>query len=113
WPSAVERATLSSRVLDWHQSVATVHAATLVVALALTIIVVARGAERPSRYIGPATALTYLLHAAVIVGVDQLTITSVTPYIGYCLGIAGVTVLTPTTAFAVYAAALATYIAGI
>jgi hypothetical protein len=114
WPSAGERAALSSRVLEWREGVAEVHAATLLAALALMVHAVrGRNASRPSRALGPATALTYLLHAGIVVGVDQLTLTSVTPFIGYCLGIAGVVVLAPATTLFVFALGLAAYVTGI
>jgi serine/threonine-protein kinase len=113
WPTALERITLPSRVLEWHQGIASIHAVTLVVALGLVVHVLVRGGDRPSRWVGPATALTYLLHAAAIVSVDQLAVTSVTPFIAYCLGIAGVTVLAPLATVVVYAAALATFVTGV
>jgi serine/threonine-protein kinase len=113
WPSAAQRAALPARVLEWRQDVALVHGATLLVAAALAFVAFRRAAGRPSRLLGPATALTYLLHAAVVVGVDQLTVTSVTPFIGYCLGVAGVLFLEPLTTLAVFGLGLAVYVAGI
>jgi hypothetical protein len=113
WPSAGERMTLTGRVLEWREGVAWVHAATLLAALALTGHALGRRAERPSRILGPATAVTYVLHAGIVVGVDQLTLTSVTPFIGYCLGLAGVLVLPPSTTLFVYVLGVVTYVAGI
>jgi hypothetical protein len=112
-PSLADRATLTPRVIEWRQAIAGAHAATLPVALLLAAHCLTRPQNRPSRWLATAVAFTYLMHAAVVVSIDQLTVTSVTPFIGYCLGIAGVLVLSPLAAVTVYALGLSVYAAGV
>jgi hypothetical protein len=71
-----------------------------------------RGSAGPLPHLlGPLAAATYLLHGAVVAAIDQLSVTSGTPVIAYCLGIAVLVALTPATAIAIYAAALVTFVA--
>jgi hypothetical protein len=97
--------------LQWQTAVMTVHAATVVVAVALFVALQAH--ERASRVVAPLTALVYLLHAAAIVSVDQLNVTSVTPFIGYALGVAVIVSLSPAEAVALYLIGVAAFLYGI
>jgi hypothetical protein len=106
------RASLDPHIVRWRDAIALAHAVTL--ALALTLGIVALRARRGQAWplLGPATALLYLLHGAIVAAIDQLTITSVTPFVAYALGIAVVVALTPRMAIAIYTLALATFVAG-
>ena len=50
-------------------------------------------------------------HGAVCTGLDQIVVTNVTAYVGYCLGIAVIIALTPLTAIIAYAIGCATLVA--
>jgi hypothetical protein len=82
--SAVERAALPARVLVWRDGIVLTHLVTFAIACGLYVVGRSRD-RRAAAFVGPATALLYLLHGAFIAGVDQLAITSVTPFVGYCL----------------------------
>ena len=71
----------------WRMGIARVHEATFVGVVLLTALVWAtRGrGDRVAALVPALVNLFYLLHAAVVVGVDQLTITSVAPFSGYVL----------------------------
>jgi hypothetical protein len=111
--SASERASLAPRIVRWRDGVAAAHGATLVVAALLAFARWKFGRGRAGRWLGPATALTYLVHGAVVAGIDQLTVNSVTPFVGYSLGAAVVVYLSPPVALLVYAIGLATFVPSI
>jgi hypothetical protein len=111
--SGAERAALSARSLRWHDLIALIHVATGVLGVPLALV-----ARRPrsgliQRALAPATGLLYLLHGALIAGADQLTVTSVTPFVGYALGTAVVLCLSPATALALYGTGLVAFVAAI
>jgi hypothetical protein len=58
--------------------------------------------RRASRWVGPLTAMTYLLHGAAVAGIDQLNSGTILPYMGYALVIAVVVILTFRQAVVVY-----------
>jgi hypothetical protein len=107
--SPAERAALPPRVLVWRDGIALTHLVTFAVACALYLFGRSRHRRAPA-LLGPATGLLYLLHGAVIAGVDQLAITSVTPYVGYCLGVAVVIAAPPLATIALYLIALAAFL---
>ena len=109
-PSAADRASLSPVTLHWREGVMLVHAVTLLLLLPILSALFAVGKQREYRFLGPAVGLLYLLHAAVVVAVDQAVITSVTPFIGYCLGVAVVLALTPRQTFVLYGAGIVTFV---
>jgi hypothetical protein len=106
-----ERATLAPRIALWRDGIVTAHAATLAIAAAILAVALRFQAARTSRLFAPFTATTYLVHGAVVAAIDQLSVTSVTPFVAYCLGIAVLVALTPATTVAVYAIALVTFVA--
>ena len=108
--SAAERAELLPRIVRWRDGVAAAHLATLLVAALLVLALWRFGKGRAGRWLGPAAAATYLVHGAVIAGIDQLSVNSVTPFVGYCLGAAVVVYFTPAVALLVYAIGLATFV---
>jgi hypothetical protein len=111
---AAARASLSPNLLAWHDDLVLAHAGTLAFALAPAILLYRpRALERPSPLLGPVVALGYLVHGAVIAGIDQLAMANVTVFIGYALGISVVVCFTPLTAGVVYAAGLASFVAAI
>jgi hypothetical protein len=110
--SAAQRAALDPIVARWRDDLADVHVATLVVALALTLAVF-RAKGRATRILAPVTGAVYLVHGALIIGVDQLTVTSVTPFVGYCLGTAVVLCFPPRVTVLLYAVAAGSFVAAI
>jgi hypothetical protein len=108
------RATVAPAVLQWRDGIALVHAVTFVLAAALAVFALGRrrGAP-PPRALGPLMAALYLHHGAVIAAVDQLQVTSVTPFVGYALGIAVIVPLRPRVAALLDATALLVFVAGI
>lgn len=109
--SDAERAQLAPRIIEWRQAILYTHLLSFFVAALLTLIVYR--VKRPLHLMGPVSALLYLLHGVATASFDQLTITGVTPFIGYCLATAAVTVFTPRQALVVYALGCAAFIAGI
>ncbi len=65
------------------------------------------------RFAGATMGLVYLLHGAVIVGVDQLAVSSSSVYLGYAIGVAVVVVITPRQAVAIYALGVAAFVAAL
>ncbi|HTB72785.1 MAG TPA: serine/threonine-protein kinase [Polyangiaceae bacterium] len=111
--STAERAELAPHIVRWRDGVAAAHGATLVVAGVLSLALWRFGKRRAGRWLGPATAATYLVHGAVVAGIDQLSVNSVTPFVGYCVGAAVVVYFTPAVALLVYAVGLATFVPAI
>jgi hypothetical protein len=105
-----ERSMLSPRIVRWREGIATTHGVTLLVAAALAFALWRFGRGRAGRWLSPATAATYLVHGAVVAGIDQLSVNSVTPFVGYCLGAAIVVYFTPAVALLVYAIGLSTFV---
>ena len=102
------RATLAPEMVRWRDSVALVHAVTFAVTFLLALGILRWGRTRAARWLGPAIALTYLLHGAIIAGVDQLSVmgaNGVAPFIGYCLFMSVIVTLTPRIAVLLYATA--------
>jgi hypothetical protein len=108
--SPSERATLAPRIAQWRDGLAAVHGVTMVVVGMLALAGWRYGRTRAGRLLGPVAAATYLVHGAVVAGVDQLSVTSVTPFVAYCLAQAVITCLTPVEALVVYAVGLATFV---
>ena len=109
--SAADRASLAPTVVDWRDAVATLHAATFVVTVTLTLGILRYGRRRAFRFLAPAAVLTYLVHGAITAGVDQLstTVTGVAPFIAYCLFMAVFVTLRPRVALLLYGVAAATF----
>ena len=107
------RHALSERVLVWRDGIAVTHALTFALAAALLVSLHRARTTRGRALVAPMTGLLYLAHAAVIVSIDQLTLTGVTPFVGYALGIAVAIVIAPLVSLAMYAIALATFVVGI
>jgi serine/threonine-protein kinase len=111
--SDAQRATLAPNLVRWRENLVLAHAATLPLALALTILAYAPSRAWVARRLGPTVALGYLVHGAVIAGIDQLSLPNVTVFIGYSLGIAVVVCFTPLEGLLVYSLGLATYVAAL
>ena len=102
------RPSLSADFLRWHHGIVVAHAAMIPLALALTWL--AWGPRRPSllALAAPVMATAYLVHGALCSGFDQIVITSLTPYVAYCLGVAVIAALTPPQAIVAYVIGAAT-----
>ena len=104
--SPAERAVLAPRLVQWRDGLAAAHGVTMVIVAGLALAVWRYGRTRAARFIGPVAAATYLVHGAVVAGIDQLSVTSVTPFVAYCLAEAVIACLTPAEALLVYALGL-------
>jgi hypothetical protein len=111
--SPLERAALAPNVVQWRDGLAAAHGATLVIVAGLALAIWRYGRTRAARFIGPVAAATYLVHGAVVAGIDQLSVTSVTPFVAYCLAEAVIACLSPVEALLVYALGLATFVPAI
>ena len=111
--SPSERAALAPRIVEWRDGLAAVHGVTMIVVAVLAVAAWRYGRTRAGRVLGPVAAATYLVHGAVVAGVDQLSVTSVTPFVAYCLAQAVITCLTPVEALVVYAVGLSTFVPAI
>jgi Protein kinase domain len=114
--SPAERAALSPRIVEWRDGLALVHGVTAVIVAMLAVAAwrLGRGdRSRALRWLGPIAAATYVLHGAVIASVDQLSVTSVTPFVAYCLAEAVIACLMPLEALIVYALGLAVFVPGV
>ena len=99
---------------QWRDGIALSHAVTLAACVPLAIIAMrGRLTKSHAPWLGAIVSLVYLLHAAAVVSVDQIEVTSVTPFIGYAIGVAVVMTLSPRVSIPVYAAGLAAFAAGI
>jgi hypothetical protein len=108
-----KRAALAPIVVRWRDGIALTHAITLAIALVIGALVLRKGGGKLDRWLGPVAAATYLAHGAIIAGVDQLSVPTVTPFIGYSLGIAVVFALGPRVSVAIYGVALAIFVASV
>ena len=100
--TATQRQTLPADTLRWRDSLVLAHAATLPIVIILAIF--AYRVRRPSlsALLGPATALLYVMHGAIVAGIDQLVSSNISAYIGYCIGIAVIVSLAPRVLIVVY-----------
>jgi hypothetical protein len=108
-----QRAMLAPNLLRWRHGIALAHGVTLVLAIPLTALVYRARRTRATRLLGPAAALLYLVHGAVIAGVDQLAMANVTVFTGYALGIAVIVCPPPSVTLLVYGVGLASFVAAI
>src|SRR4029079_1480402 len=81
---AARRAQLPSQVLRWHDGIAVTHLVTMLPSFVLGAWLFARRRKPAPAWLGAAVASWYLLHGAVVAGIDQLAVTAITPFIGYC-----------------------------
>jgi serine/threonine-protein kinase len=107
---AVMRATLPPDVVRWRSGIVMAHATML--PLAVVIAWIAWRGRRPwlIASIGPVAAAAYLVHGALCSGFDQLVLATLTPYIGYCLGVAVIIAMPPGQAILVYLIGAATMV---
>jgi hypothetical protein len=90
-------------VARWGDAVALTHAITFVVTLVMTVALWRWGTTRIGRWFAPICVLNYLVHGAVIAGVDQIaTPSGVAPFIGFCLFMGVVITLRPVVALGAY-----------
>ena len=70
--------------------------------------------KRPAqRWLGGVTGAVYLMHGAATAGIDQLVITAITPFLGYCLVMAVALALTPRAALLAYAIGVVSFVVAI
>ncbi len=108
------RLVLPPEVARWGDAVALVHAITFLVTAVMTVLLIRWGKSRPGRWLAPICVLNYLVHGAVIAGVDQIsTASGVAPFIGYCLFMGVVITLRPVIALGAYAIAAVVFVEAI
>jgi serine/threonine-protein kinase len=101
-------------VARWGDAVALVHAVTFVVTAVMTVLLLRWGKTRPGRWLAPMCVLNYLVHGAVIAGVDQIsTASGVAPFIGYCLFMGVVITLRPVVSLILYGVAAGVFVQAI
>jgi serine/threonine-protein kinase len=96
------RATLPAETLRWRDGLCLVHGLTLPPVLIVSWLAFRVTTPRIARFYGPATALIYLVHGAIIAGIDQIVSSNISAYIGYCMGIAVVVSMPPRLSIALY-----------
>jgi eukaryotic-like serine/threonine-protein kinase len=108
--SAQARATLPAEVVRWRDGLVVAHS--WMIAFCVVGGVLAWRVRSPvvARALGPATAIAYLVHGAVCTGLDQIVVSNVTAYVGYCIAIAVMMALTPLVALVAYAIGAATLV---
>ena len=107
---AAARASLSADVLRWRAGIVESHAVMLPFILVASWVLWRSKSARLLAAVGPVTAAAYLVHGALCSGFDQIVLATVTPYVGYCLGMAVIVALTPPQAIVAYAIGLATMV---
>ena len=107
------RAAMDPSTLRWRDGIALTHAVTFALAVPLAVVALRARKDGATPLLGPLVVLLYLLHGAIIVGVDQLTVTGVTPFVGYAFGLAVVVPLTPRAGALLYSIGLAAFVASI
>jgi len=105
------RATLSADFLRWRHGIVVGHAAMIPLALAVSWVAWRSRNRRLLALLGPAMAVAYLVHGAVCSGFDQIVVGTLTPFVGYCLGVAVIVALTPPQAIGAYLVGMTTMIA--
>jgi len=109
-----QRLVLRPEVARWGDAVALVHAITFVITAGMTVALLRWGKSRAGRWFAPICVLTYLVHGAVIAGVDQIsTASGVAPFIGFCLFMGVVITLRPAIALGAYAVAAVVFVEAI
>jgi hypothetical protein len=89
------RASLSAVELRWRDGLFATHAATLVFVAIMTTVAATVRARVVLRGLGIVTVIGYLLHAAVVTGLDQLMSPNMTVYVAYAFGLAFLIASTP------------------
>ncbi|MFI5306138.1 MAG: protein kinase, partial [Polyangiales bacterium] len=106
------RALLDPQIVRWRDGIAAAHFATLLPLLLFAVVIYARRGAA-ARWVGPTAATLYLVHGATVAGIDQLVVTAITPFMGYCLGMAVVLVLTPRATLLAYGTGLTAFLLAI
>lgn len=113
FPRGDEWTSLPTNVLTWREGITAAHLGMLpLVGVALVAL------RRPRRaswdpWVGPLAAGVWILHGAVCSSFDQLVVTNITAFMGYCLGMAVAIVMAPGAAAVVYAVAAVAMTAGL
>ncbi|HEX4462753.1 MAG TPA: protein kinase, partial [Polyangia bacterium] len=107
------RQTLPADTLRWRDALVLAHAITLPVVIIMTTLAYRVRRPRFSALLGPATALLYVMHGALVAGVDQLVSSNISAYIGYCIGIAVIVSLSPRVLIVVYTLGEVTLLVGL
>ena len=112
YPPASLRDSLEPEVLRWRLDLVYAHAAMIPLALALAWVVYR--ARRPGTValVGPVVATAYMVHGGIVTGIDQILLSNITTYIGFCFGIAMVFVCRPRTSLVAYTAGATALVIG-
>jgi hypothetical protein len=113
YTSGARRAQLEPRIVQWRDGIAVAHLATLLPVLVLGAWLFARRRKPAPHWLAALVATWYLMHGAAVAGIDQLVVTAITPFLGYCLGMAIVLVLSPRATLLAYVIGLAGFVSAI
>ncbi len=111
--SSAERAALRPRIEQWRDGIAFAHFATLVLLVVLGTAMYLTRRKPAGAWLGPAAATLYLVHGAVVAGIDQLVVTAITPFMAYCVVLAVTLALTPRAALLSYGVGLTSFVVAI
>ncbi|HWE30123.1 MAG TPA: protein kinase, partial [Polyangia bacterium] len=100
---AAARSSFTPDVLRWRAGIVAAHASMIPLVVAVSWVAWRGRRQWLVAAIAPVMATAYLVHGALCSGFDQLVIATLTPYIGYCLGVAVIVALTPAQAIGAYA----------
>src|ERR1041385_4207977 len=113
WIASGERGTLNDATIRALDTFVIIHCAMVVITGALTVLVFRMPRGIVPRLMGPVVATLYLTHGALCTAVGLVATQSVSTYVGYCLGMAVILLISPRTAVIAYLLGLATLIGSI
>ncbi|MCU1281158.1 MAG: serine/threonine protein kinase, partial [bacterium] len=108
--SAADRATLAADFVRWRDGLVVAHGWMIVYCVVVGMLAWRARHALVLRALGPLTATAYLVHGAICTGLDQIVVSNVTAYVGYCIGIAVIIALTPLASVVAYAIGAATLV---
>lgn len=110
WTFAPVRSALPAATLAWRDGLVLTHAGTAALALVLSLVARFKLSRRGAQVLSFASVTLYLVHGAVISGVDQLKVPNVNAFVSYCLGCVVIVCFTWRVALALYAIGLASFV---
>jgi serine/threonine-protein kinase len=112
YPPPSLRFSLEPDQLRWRMYLVYAHAAMIPIALALAWAVYRARRAGTLALVGPVVAIAYMIHGGIVTGIDQILLSNITTYMGFCFGIAMVFVCRPRVSLVAYAAGAAALATG-
>jgi protein kinase-like protein len=106
------RFSLEPDVLRWRDGLIVAHGVMVPIVLAMMFLVYRAQNPRVVGLIAPILSIAYMIHGGIVTGLDQILLSNITTYIGFCFGIAMVFVLTPRVSLLAYLAGITALVAG-